>query len=211
MDTLSTRVKSSPATIALLVIALLAAWALANPVPTAGAQTGDDVVGPPAPTAPVVIGFAKYEGISGESTEQYHPNWTEILTLDWGAERAALGATGLTRRRGPAQVGDLVISFYYEKLSPKLEEKMLKGEIIPNVEIELVGIFGDVHQTYLRYELKNVMVKSFTVNASADTGGYAMATVANTFEEVKVTYTEFDAEGQSKGNVEYEWKVEAGA
>jgi len=30
------------------------------------------------------------------------------------------------------------------------------------------------------------------------------------FEEIKVTYTECDSSGQSKGNVEYSWKVEEG-
>jgi len=28
------------------------------------------------------------------------------------------------------------------------------------------------------------------------------------FEEIKVTYTECDSNGQTKGNVEYNWKVE---
>jgi len=30
------------------------------------------------------------------------------------------------------------------------------------------------------------------------------------FEEIKVTYTENDSAGKSKGNVEYSWKVEEG-
>ena len=29
-------------------------------------------------------------------------------------------------------------------------------------------------------------------------------------EEIKVTYTEADSKGKSKGNVEYSWKVEEG-
>jgi type VI secretion system secreted protein Hcp len=31
------------------------------------------------------------------------------------------------------------------------------------------------------------------------------------FEEIKVTYTENDAKGKSKGNIEYSWKVEEGS
>jgi type VI secretion system secreted protein Hcp len=30
------------------------------------------------------------------------------------------------------------------------------------------------------------------------------------FEEIKVTYTENDAKGKKKGNIEYTWKVEEG-
>ena len=37
-----------------------------------------------------------------------------------------------------------------------------------------------------------------------------MEDFALNFEKIKVTYTEADNEGKSKGNVEYSWKVEAG-
>jgi hypothetical protein len=33
---------------------------------------------------------------------------------------------------------------------------------------------------------------------------------AHNFEEIKVTYTEYDDEGSSQGNIEYEYKVEKG-
>ena len=38
----------------------------------------------------------------------------------------------------------------------------------------------------------------------------ARRSVWDNIEEIKVTYTEFDAEGNSKGNVETTWKVEKG-
>ena len=37
-----------------------------------------------------------------------------------------------------------------------------------------------------------------------------MEDFALNFEEIKVTYTEADEGGKSKGKVEYAWKVEAG-
>ena len=37
-----------------------------------------------------------------------------------------------------------------------------------------------------------------------------MVVVGNNFEEIKVTYTEYDEGGNNLGNVEYEWKVEKG-
>ena len=35
-----------------------------------------------------------------------------------------------------------------------------------------------------------------------------METFSLNFEEIKVTYTEVDRTGATKGNVEYNWKVE---
>ena len=55
------------------------------------------------------------------------------------------------------------------------------------------------------------MVTSFQINASGnDEAGPPTVVIGNNFEEVKVTYTEKDREGSSKGNVETEFKVEKG-
>jgi len=54
-----------------------------------------------------------------------------------------------------------------------------------------------------------VMVTAVQVNASGnDEAGPPTVVMQNNFEEIKVTYTEFDDEGTSKGNVETEFKVE---
>ena len=37
-----------------------------------------------------------------------------------------------------------------------------------------------------------------------------MEEISLNFEEIKVTYTECDKTGKSKGNIEYSWKVETG-
>jgi hypothetical protein len=63
----------------------------------------------------------------------------------------------------------------------------------------------------LKYEFKNVMVTSYQTNASGnDESGPPTLTIGNNFEELKVTYTEYDDTGKSKGNVETQFKVEKG-
>ena len=64
--------------------------------------------------------------------------------------------------------------------------------------------------TYYRYELKNVLVTSYNVSGSGQSEDVPMEDFSLNFEEVKVTYTENDNKGKSKGNVEYSWKVEEG-
>ena len=154
--------------------------------------------------------FAKYDGIDGESQDANHDNWIDVLSFDWGAHRPGGGSTGQSRRRGAAVVEDLVLAIDYEKASPKLLEKCLKGEIIPKLDVELTATYGGARATYLKYELKNVMVTSYQVNASGnDEAGPPTVVVANNFEEIKVTYTEFDDTGAARGNIETEHKVEA--
>ncbi|MFC1953607.1 Hcp family type VI secretion system effector [Chloroflexota bacterium] len=163
---------------------------------------------------PDVIGlggsiFAKYEGVDGESKDANHDKWIDVLSIDWGAHRPEGGATGQSRRRVSAIVEDMVITFAYDKSVPKLQEKCLKGEVIPKLEIELTANYGESWETYLKYEFKNVMITNFHDSASAD-GGPPIEVIGNNFEEVKVTYTEYDSEGNAKGNVEYNWEVEKG-
>lgn len=152
------------------------------------------------------IGFAKYDGFDGESKDENHDKWIDVLSIDWGASQPTAGASGMSRRRGGAEVEDMVITFQYEKAAPKLVERCLKGQVIPKLEIELVGVFGGSRATYLRYELKNVMITGYDI--SGEPSSPVIVEVANNFEEFKVTYTEYDDEGSSQGNVEFEYKVE---
>jgi type VI secretion system secreted protein Hcp len=155
--------------------------------------------------------FAKFDGIDGESKDSKHDKWIDVLSIDWGAHKPGGGATGQTRRRGAAVVEDLTLTIEYEKAAPKLQDKMLKGEVIPKLEVELTSTYGGARATYLKYEFKNVTITSYQFGASGnDNSGPPTVSIANNFEEVKVTYTEFDDAGKSKGKVETEFKVEKG-
>lgn len=156
--------------------------------------------------------FAKYDGIDGECADENHDKWVDVLSLDWGAHKPGGGATGQSRRRGAAVVEDVVLTMEFEKASPKLQQKCLNGEIIPKLEIHQTATYGGARQTYLTYELKNVMITSYQVNASGnDDAGPPTVVLGNNFEHVKVTYTEYDEAGGSKGNVEYEFDTSKGA
>lgn len=182
----------------------------APPVAPAAAffQSGGDDVLPPLPSNEAW--FAKYDGIDGEAKDSDHKKWIDVLSIDWGVHRADSGATGTSRRRSAPAVENFVISFQYEKSAPKLLEACLEGKVIPKLEIELTSTFGETGRaTYLRYEMKNVQCADYDVSGSA-AAGPPIVVVGNNFEEIKVTYTEYDEAGNSQGNVETEWKVEKG-
>ena len=151
--------------------------------------------------------FARYEGIDGESKDENHENWIDLLSLEW-AVSAPEGGGG--RRRAAAEVEPMVLAMEYEKAAPKLLERSLKGSVVPTLEIELTSTYGGARATYLRYELKNVRVTAYDVEASGnDEAGPPVVLVANEFEEIKVTYSEFDDSGSNLGNVETEYKARA--
>ena len=155
--------------------------------------------------------FVKYEGIDGESKDENHQNWIDVLSIDWGVHKPGGGVAGPTRRRGDALVEDLNLIIEYEKASPKLLEKCVKGAVIPKLEIEITATYGGARATYLKYELENVIISSYQMNASGnDEAGPPTVLISNNFKEIKVTYSEFDDEGSNQGNVETSFKVGKG-
>lgn len=157
--------------------------------------------------------FAKYDGIDGESTDSDHQKWIEIGSVEWGVRRPE-NKKGLQKRRANPIIEDLVLTMAYDKAAPKLQKSSLLGQFIPLLQIEQTATFGEGGRaTFIRYELRNVMITGFNVSTSndvTDDGGPPRIVVSNNFEEIKVTYTEYDNDGDSKGNTEFTYTVEGG-
>ena len=179
--------------------------------------------------------YVKFDGIDGESQNDGHEDWSEIVSFSQAISKPIDGSVGSSRRRGDTILEDIVIVKLIDKSSPKLAEKMCKGEVFPKVEIHLTGPSecSTCKSTYFVYELKNVMITSYEVRGSnplaysliapapdvtmPSSGPFIVQAVdapveelSLNFEEIKVTYTECDSSGNTMGNVEYSWKVEEG-
>jgi type VI protein secretion system component Hcp len=83
---------------------------------------------------------------------------------------------------------------------------LTSGTVISEVIIEVTTQYGD-KKTFYRYELTNVLVTSYL--SSGETGSTEPTDILTlNFEEIKVTYTEFDSKGSAKGNIEWTWRIE---
>jgi type VI secretion system secreted protein Hcp len=150
--------------------------------------------------------FVKFDGIDGESKDADHDKWCDVLNYDWQVSNP--GPTG--SRDSTAIIRPLIISKEFDKASPKILDRLLRGVIIPLVEIEVTATFGvGGRATYIRIEMRNARITNRSGIASGnDEAGPPEETVAIVFEEIKYTYTEYDDEGNPAGNVEFTWKVE---
>ena len=147
--------------------------------------------------------YIKFDGIDGEATDRGHDSWINVLSISHSITRNA-DSSATARSTGAASFSDLSVTKELDKSSPKLAEAISTGRVIPKVVFDLTSSSG----TYLKYELKNVMITSYSMSGSAD--DVPMEELSLNFEEIKMTYTEYGADGKSKGNVEYSWKVEEG-
>lgn len=155
--------------------------------------------------------YIKFDGIEGEAKDKDHDKWTDILSFNQGVSKPGGSATGATRRRGDTILDDIGITKELDKSSPKIAEAVCKGKVFPKVEIHLTASYTDAGRvTYYAYELTNAQVLSYTIGGSGQSEDVPTEDLTLNFEKIKVTYTETDSEGKSKGNIEYTWKVEEG-
>ncbi len=145
--------------------------------------------------------FLQITGIDGESTDTNHPSWIEVLSFSMGMSQTWGGSVG----SGHVIMEDIVLVKQVDKATPKIMEKCAKLEIIPSVVLEVCHAGGDKF-TYYKYELKNVIVSSFYSNGSTN-DIVPTETITLNFKWIKVTYTETDSAGRSKGNVEFTWDL----
>lgn len=156
------------------------------------------------------FGYVRFEGVDGEVTESGHEDWSDILSFSQPITRPGSAAGG-TIRRGDVIMEDIVLTKELDKASPKLAESICSGSVFPEVEIHITTEVSDEGRaTFLVYELTNVIVAGYQVNGSANSDFRPVETISINFEEINVTYTEIDHDGESKGNIEYSWKVEEG-
>ncbi len=154
--------------------------------------------------------FVKFEGVDGEAQDKDHKSWIDVISFNQ-KHSAPVEGSGLVRQRGAVAFQDVLIVKTIDKASPKLAEALCIGTVFPKVEIHLTSSYTDAGRVaYLVYELKNVLVTSYNVGGSGQSEDVPTEQVSLNFEEIKVTYTECDDTGASKGNVEYTWKVEEG-
>jgi type VI secretion system secreted protein Hcp len=190
-------------------IALLVALAATATIPAVGLESTQAHAQQRArvtstATAASAGAYIKFDGIDGESTDKTHQGWSDLASFSQAIHRSG-GGSGQSRRPGAAVVEDLMVSKTIDKASPKLAEACANGKVFPKVEIHLAGSAG----TYYAYELTNVRISSYSVH-SPESGVIPVEEVALYFEKIRVTYTEYDAAGRARGNVEYTWNVEEG-
>jgi type VI secretion system Hcp family effector len=155
--------------------------------------------------------YIKFDGVDGEAQDKDHKAWSDLQSFSQAITQPGRAATGATRRRGDVILEDIQCTKELDKSSPKLAQAVCNGKVFPKVEIHLTASYTDAGRvTYYAYELKNVLITSYSISGAGQSEAVPTEQFSLNFEEIKVTYTECDSQGKKKGNVEYTWKVEQG-
>jgi type VI secretion system secreted protein Hcp len=154
--------------------------------------------------------FLKISTIPGESTDDKHKNWIEVISYSWQVTQRSSGSvsSGGGRTAERADLSPLSIVKTLDKASPKLFLSCVNGEHIQEVTLALNRAGGD-KQKYMEYKLSDVTVADY------QPGGHSQSesplpeeTVSFAFGKVELTYTETDhATGKPKGDVKSHWDL----
>jgi type VI secretion system secreted protein Hcp len=104
-------------------------------------------------------GWMKIEGIDGESRDEDHDRWVDVISVDWGSGAAEPAGPG-------AGAGEVVITRRLDRASSKLVEKIGRGVALPEVVLHAAG--GGDESTYRAFELENVRITSYSINTAGD-------------------------------------------
>ena len=156
--------------------------------------------------------FLKIDGIPGESTDDKHKDWIEILSFDFGLEQPS-SATDSSAGGGTTErvnVDDLAVLKHLDKASPKLYESCCTGKHIKDVTIELCRAGGDKVK-YMEIKMEHVVIsKVHPGGNSKGADGFPTESVSFNFGKVKWTYTQQKrADGTGGGNVAGGWDLTA--
>jgi type VI secretion system secreted protein Hcp len=156
--------------------------------------------------------FLNIKTIPGESTDDKHKDWIEILWFDHGVSQPTTGS----RSSGGGAAGeranhrDFRVRKTLDKASPKLMLACCNGEHISEVVLELCRATGD-KQKYMEFKLSDVIVSSVTPSGESKAPeNLPLEEVAFNYGKIEWTYTATDHKtGKGAGDVKAHWDATA--
>ena len=139
--------------------------------------------------------FLFLEGIPGESTDNRHKDWIDIIAFTKAMSRSE---TNLT-------FSELWLHKNQDKSSPLLALRAANGARIPRAVLELMQA-GETSTRFYRVTLSNSTVRTWQINGGGGQDKPSEA-VGLDYEWISWTYTEFDAAGRPRGDISAYWDL----
>ena len=153
--------------------------------------------------------FLKIDGVAGESTDDKHKEWIEVLSFSHGVSQPSLAtqSSGGARATSPSQHQNLTILKTLDKSSPKLALYCCNGTHVRELSLEFCKAGGD-GQKYMVYRLYDVLVTSIRPSGEASgTGTLPLEEVSFNYGKIEWTYTVMKPDGSPSGDIKASWDM----
>lgn len=122
-----------------------------------------------APATGAVDLFLKIDSIKGESKDERHKDWIDLLSYSFGASNTGTFAGGGGGGAGKVSFQDFSFTKYVDASSPPLFQAVATGKHFKNAILEIVEPpVGKGESQVLRYTLDDVIVTSFFQGGGGD-------------------------------------------
>jgi type VI secretion system secreted protein Hcp len=149
--------------------------------------------------------YLSIDGIPGESLDEDHRDWIEVLCFSWGASAAAGAATGSGSGAGKATVTDLFVSSVLSQASPQLFLAVMTGKHARTAVLEGVKQAGQERPVrFMRLSLEDVLVTSYQSGAAGETPFDAFSLA---YGRISYSYWRQNADGTLGSEQVVRWDV----
>jgi type VI secretion system secreted protein Hcp len=138
--------------------------------------------------------FVKIEGIPGESTDDKHKEWIEVLSFEHAIDQPA--GADVSRHGGMsgarANIAPFVLRKVIDKATPNLNGFSVSGAHIPKIELEICAAAGDKH-TFMKYTLTDAIITGVKMTSGdSREGTRPVEEVSFRFAKIEWEYTPED-------------------
>ena len=143
-------------------------------------------------------------GIEGESSDESHGGWIEVISYSWGVSQPARGLATTGGQAERADFQDFTVVKTVDKASPKLALACCKGLKLDDITLELCRAGGD-KEKYMSYKMEDVIVSSVQPSSGAD---LPTENVSFSYGKFTMTYVELEhGSGRIRGNIQMSWDL----
>ena len=148
--------------------------------------------------------FLKLDGIAGESADENHTGWIQLMSFSTGASQvtsvAGTGGSGA----GKADLADFSIMKYLDKATAPIFKALVMGTHIKTGSVEAVKA-GAGGKPFLKYEFQEMFVTNQQLSASSE---IPTESVSFSYNQIKIEYSTQNEQGitQTIGSVTHNTK-----
>ena len=128
--------------------------------------------------------YIKYDGIDGEVTEAKYKGAIELTAWGWQLSESAEPGVPIVR--------PIELTKQADSTTPKLHEFLLNGIKAPTAFIAFTTTIGEIELEYMKIEMTNVMVSSYSTSTSSPRDSKPFENVSLNFDSYCVTSSYID-------------------
>lgn len=137
--------------------------------------------------------YLKIDGINGNSLDEAHKEWIEVLSWSWGATNMSNVGQGGGAAAGTADVQPLSLMVTSAKSSVELMHRCITGKHLGDITLESTKTTGEKEDKWLKVELTDALISSMQM--SGDPSGAGADSITIHYEEHKHEIFEQDQKG----------------